>query len=307
MTLYGVAGHPVLHSRSPQIFNNLFRSRGVGAVYTRLAARTGAEALALARRMGVAGLNVTSPFKEEMYRLASARDGCSSRLLAANTVVLGRSTAEVFNTDPDGVRHALAVRAIRTRGERVVVLGSGGAARAAAHALVESGARVVVTSRTGERAADAAAATGCDWSELKELPDLLNRASGLVSCLPAGIDLVEESWLRPGTWVLDANYHRPELVPKAASARLRRRRRPRLAGRSAARIVQGARGSPAGERRWSRAVGRSARGRDRATAGRTGRRPRRKTRCRHRRHDGIGKDDRRRAPGGAAGSAARGH
>ena len=215
MTLYGVTGHPVLHSRSPQIFNRLFRSRGVDAVYTRLAARTGGEALSLARRMGVAGLNVTSPFKDEMYRLASARDGRSSRLLASNAVVLGTSTAEVFNTDPDGVHHALAVRTIRARGERVVVLGSGGAARAAAHALVEGGARVVVTSRTAERAADAAAATGCDWSELKELPDLLSHASGLVSCLPAGIDLVEESWLRPGTWVLDANYHRPALVPKA--------------------------------------------------------------------------------------------
>ena len=215
MTLYGVTGHPVLQSRSPHVFNRLFPSRGVDAIYTRLGASTGAGVLALARKMSVAGLNVTSPFKEEVYRLVADRDTCSRRLLAANTVALGASSTAVFNTDPDGVRHALAARAIPTRGQRVIVLGSGGAARAAAHALVAGAANVVVASRTEARAAETAAAAECEWSALEELPDLLRSASGLVSCLPPGIDIVEERWLRPGMWILDANYHRPVLAAKA--------------------------------------------------------------------------------------------
>jgi len=59
MTLFGVTGHPVLHSLSPEIFANLFASDGTDAAYLRLAARTLADALGLAGRVGVSGLNVT--------------------------------------------------------------------------------------------------------------------------------------------------------------------------------------------------------------------------------------------------------
>ena len=215
MRLFGVMGHPVLHSRSPQIFGRLFSSRGVDAVYTRVVARTAEEALSLARRMGMAGLNVTSPFKEAICRLAAACDEQASRLGAANTVVLGADTITAFNTDPDGVRHALAVAGISAAGSRVVVLGAGGAARAAAHALVAGGADGVVTRRSASRAVEAASGIGCGWADLAELPGLLASATGLVSCLPADADVVEEHWLHPQLWVLDANYHHAALAETA--------------------------------------------------------------------------------------------
>ena len=72
--IYAVAGNPALHSLSPAIFRRAFESEGVAATYTRLAADSAQEALGLARSIGLAGLNVTSPFKEEIYDLRSDPD-----------------------------------------------------------------------------------------------------------------------------------------------------------------------------------------------------------------------------------------
>jgi shikimate dehydrogenase len=215
MMLFGVTGHPVLHSRSPQVYRRLFASGGVDAIYTRIGARTADDALSLAQRMGMAGLNVTAPFKETMYELASSRDEWATRLGAANTVLVESGVVRAFNTDPAGVSRALTVRGLTPRGSRVVVLGAGGAARAAIAALVAAGADVVVTSRTSARAADAAARLGCRWAELSALPDELGAAAGLVSCLPDGIDPIDEQALAAPLWVLDANYARSTLSAKA--------------------------------------------------------------------------------------------
>jgi shikimate dehydrogenase len=215
MTLFGVTGHPVLHSRSPGIFGRLFASAGVDAAYTRVAAPTAAGALSLARRVGMRGLNVTAPFKEAMFRLATTRDESAGRLGAANTLLLEADAVRAFNTDPDGVRHALTAGSLDVRGSRVVVLGAGGAALAAGAALVGDGADVVFASRTAQRAAEAAARLGCASAELSGLPGLLAGATGLVSCLPQGVDPVDEPWLHAGLWVLDANYRRSSLAAKA--------------------------------------------------------------------------------------------
>ncbi len=215
MRLYGVTGHPVLHSRSPKIFERLFAAGGVDAAYTRLAARTADEALSLARRMGLAGLNVTAPFKESMCALASSRDEWAARLGATNTVLIDSGAVKALNTDPAGVHRALTVRGIAPRGSRVVVLGAGGAGRAAIAALVADGADVVVASRTPARAASAASSLGCRWVELGGAADELAAAAGLVSCLPRGIDPVDELEIGAPQWVLDANYARSPLSEKA--------------------------------------------------------------------------------------------
>jgi len=103
MRLFGVTGHPVLHSRSPEMFRRLFSSSGIDAAYTRIGARTADEALALARRAGVAGLNVTSPFKEDVYHLVENRDEQARRLGAVNTVVTGDGSTAAHNTVTVGV------------------------------------------------------------------------------------------------------------------------------------------------------------------------------------------------------------
>ena len=63
--LFAVTGKPVYHSRSPQIFNSLFHEMGIDGIYTRFAAANTEEAIKIAKALKLAGLNVTSPYKEE--------------------------------------------------------------------------------------------------------------------------------------------------------------------------------------------------------------------------------------------------
>ena len=215
MKLFGVTGHPVLHSRSPQIFARLFALDGTDAAYTRVAARTADDALSCARRIGMRGLTVTSPFKEAVCRLATAGDESASRLGAANTLLLSSGGVLAFNTDPAGVRRALAAGPVVARGACVVVLGAGAAALAAGAALIDDGADVVVTSRAARRAAEAAARLGCECADFSALPDLLPKAAGLVSCLPQGVDPIDERSLHAGLWILDSNCGWSPLAEKA--------------------------------------------------------------------------------------------
>ncbi|HET6436486.1 MAG TPA: shikimate dehydrogenase (NADP+) [Anaeromyxobacter sp.] len=151
--LYGVVGHPVAHSRSPQMHNAAFARLGIDAVYLALPVLPGAlaEALAGAHALGFQGLNVTVPHKQRALALCESVDRVAERVGAVNTL---RRTAlgwEGYNTDAPAVRELLEAAGVRT-GTRALLIGAGGAARAAAFALSELGAALAVTTRRPEAA-----------------------------------------------------------------------------------------------------------------------------------------------------------
>lgn len=185
--LLGVAGRPVLHSRSPQLFAPLD-----GVTYLRLAADSPAHALDLARAAGLAGINVTAPYKHLLDRVAHA-DLSAAAVGAANTVVLADG-GTAFNTDVDGVREALREAGAGLGGERCVVLGAGGAARAAVAALRSDGAAVTVAARSPERAGWAETA-GADVVALAAAAPVVRAAAVVVDCLSTA-----ERVLAPDAW-----------------------------------------------------------------------------------------------------------
>jgi shikimate dehydrogenase len=218
--ILGVAGRPILHSLSPVLFRELFRITGDGCVYTRVAAKSAAEALALFRALGMRGMNLTSPFKEEAAKLVDELSPEAAALGAVNSVVLGRDGKLVgHNTDPAGVLGSLASKGFDPKGKRCLVIGSGGAGRAAAHALVTAGARVVVANRTIARARELAARFGCEAASLDDLAELASVADLIVSTLASGVLPDPESWLPPrgARMVLDADYKTGTLARYAAS------------------------------------------------------------------------------------------
>jgi shikimate dehydrogenase len=97
-----------------------------------------------------AGVNVTVPHKEAALTLADEASEASQQIGAANTLVFDGKRIEAHNTDADGL---LASLPDPPRGRRTLLLGAGGAARAALWALLWEGARVEVWNRTPERAA----------------------------------------------------------------------------------------------------------------------------------------------------------
>jgi shikimate dehydrogenase len=203
---FAVSGRPVAHSRSPLLFRAAFAASGLDQRYFRLAADDGAGALRLATELGLAGLNVTAPFKAAVADRAAELDEAATALAAVNLVRPGSGGWRGENTDAAGVVAALRRAGQRLAGRRAVVLGSGGAGRAAAWGLLRAGARVCLVNRTAARAQRLAERWGCAWARWSAFAAALADAELLVSCLPRGVAPPPGAGLGPGLTVLDANY-----------------------------------------------------------------------------------------------------
>jgi shikimate dehydrogenase len=159
----GVAGRPVRHSLSPLIHSAWIAAAGLDAAYVPFPLGDGgfvrfAEGL---RGGAVRGINVTIPFKEEALALADEADALSRRAGASNLLIFHEDgRIEARNTDGPGMIQALEqVPGFRVSAAPAVVLGAGGAARAAAAALIAAGVpELRLVNRTWSRAAGLAEA-----------------------------------------------------------------------------------------------------------------------------------------------------
>ncbi len=210
-----VTGNPVLHSKSPIIFNTFFRHLSVKGYYGRLAASSAAEALELFNRLDLQGMSVTAPFKQDIMPLLDEVEDAAARIGGVNTVVRTPKGIKGYNTDHTGVALSLRNRGVSPGGKRCVVLGAGGAGRAAVFALVKNEAEVTLVNRTYEKAHQVARDLGCAFEPIGRLPELLAETDIFVSTLSSTIDLVPAQWLHPGLTVFDANYKTSALIEKA--------------------------------------------------------------------------------------------
>jgi len=146
--VYGVAGDPVAHSLSPIMLNTAFRRENVNAVYVALHAKSLDDLRACVRDIPIHGLSVTMPYKEEILKHLDKTDPLTAKIGACNTVVRSQDGKLYgFNTDVNGVVRPLETR-LALQGAKILVLGAGGAARAAVFGLKEKGAEVYVFNRT---------------------------------------------------------------------------------------------------------------------------------------------------------------
>ncbi len=148
--VYGVAGDPVAHSLSPLVMNTALGRETVNGVYLALHAKTLKDLLACVRNIPIHGLSITMPYKEAIVPYLDNTDTHTTKIGACNTVVRAQDGKLYgFNTDAAGVVRPLDQR-ITIQGARVLVLGAGGAARAAVFGLRERGAEVFILNRNAE-------------------------------------------------------------------------------------------------------------------------------------------------------------
>ncbi len=242
MRVAGVIGHPVAHSRSPAMQQAAFDALGMAARYElwdtppeQLAAR-----VAGLRAPEGLGANVTIPHKTTVLPLLDAvATSASPPLAAVNTIVREESAAGVrlvgHNTDVPALRRVLAEQSAWAAGRRMLVLGAGGAARAALAVARLEGVEVTVAARRveGARAALAALAPAhvLDLAETDALAGALAGAHVLVNTTPVGMRAAEASplpldllrQLSPTSFVFDMIYSPPEtaLVRAARALGLR--------------------------------------------------------------------------------------
>jgi len=171
--VYGVVGDPVAHSLSPAIMNAAFRRENVNAVYLALHATTLKDLLACVREIPIHGISVTMPYKEAILPYLDNTDAHTTKIGACNTVVRAQDGKLYgFNTDAAGILRPLEKRLSTLEGARILVLGAGGAARAAVFGLKERGSEVYILNRTSgpaQKLARKAHARSIKRADLKKL------------------------------------------------------------------------------------------------------------------------------------------
>ena len=153
---YAVFGHPVAHSKSPQIHAAFARQTGESLRYEAILAPLDGFAASIAdfAAHGGRGANVTVPFKEEAFRLAATRTPRAELAGAVNTLLFGGAGLVGDNTDGAGlVADLVGNLGVELADARILLLGAGGAARGVIGPLLDAGAsRIVIANRTPDRA-----------------------------------------------------------------------------------------------------------------------------------------------------------
>jgi 3-dehydroquinate dehydratase/shikimate dehydrogenase len=199
-------GCPVGHSIGAAIHNAAFRARGLDAVYVPLLASDLKDFRKAAERFPLAGFSVTIPHKEGILRWVNRTDRSARTAGAANTVRVRRGRWEAINTDIEGIMAPLrrelrlGAREPLPAGFRAVVVGNGGAARAAVIALKELRCRdIAITGRSPAKVSRFARNLGGKPIPMEQLER--ERFDLLVHTTPVGM------WPRAGECVL-----RPEQI-----------------------------------------------------------------------------------------------
>jgi 3-dehydroquinate dehydratase/shikimate dehydrogenase len=189
--IFGVAGNPIGHSLSPLMHNTAFRRESVNAVMLPLKVKDLDDLLTLIRDLPLAGVSVTMPLKQQVLPHLANMDPLTARIGACNTLRTGADGKLYgFNTDVAGVVRPLEKR-MKIKGARILVLGAGGAARAAVFGLVEQGAEVFIANRTHEKAVSLARKAKAKALKL----DLLakNKFDAIVNTTPCGMVGVKQA------------------------------------------------------------------------------------------------------------------
>ena len=189
--VYGVVGDPVSHSLSPAIMNAALRRENVNGVFLPLHVKSLKDLLACVRDIPIHGLAVTMPYKQEILPFLDNTDPFTAKIGACNTVVRSHDGKLYgFNTDTSGVVRPLEQR-MTLADARVLVLGAGGAARAAVFGLKERGAQIFILNRNiaaAQKLARQAKARTVKRADLKRLD-----FDVIINATPVGMGNTRES------------------------------------------------------------------------------------------------------------------
>lgn len=204
MDVYGIIGNPVEHSLSPPMHEAAFQERGIDAKYVTFEAETERikEAFRGAAALGVDGLTVTLPFKQDAFEFTDPDDQ-ARRVGAVNTIDFSERPPVGYNYDLSGTLRAFEHHGVILDGARALVIGAGGAARAIAFGFEEAGADVMIANRTVERAhALADDVPGATGHGLDELPTLMADADVVGNATSVGLES-DESVAPADAWQAD--------------------------------------------------------------------------------------------------------
>jgi shikimate dehydrogenase len=226
---YLLLGDPVAHSLSPFIMNAALGNEGLPGHYGKRKVIAGglAKALSSIRQGAASGANITTPLKNEVLRWVDAITPEARIIGAANVIEKRQGQLIAHNTDCTGLVQALEVMGgYPVQGKRAVILGAGGAGRAAAFGLLKAGClglTILVRDRNKGSAQCGALVDNFGAERLRvenlDAPharNIVHRADLLINATPVGMADARTSPLPDGDWVkaehlcLDLIYHPPQ-------------------------------------------------------------------------------------------------
>ena len=195
--LFAIIGNPIFHSLSPRLHNASYREMDHAALFVPLRVESFAEFwrdFVVSHKldalgMPVNGMTVASPHKEEALIKAKTVSAMARQAEAANILIRNNGWWNADTTDPDVIYTASRDRSVAVKAKRAAVIGCGGAGRAIAAALVQSGAGVTLINRGTERGEHAATLLGLPYIPLRDFD-----AEGydiVVNATPVGRDTDE--------------------------------------------------------------------------------------------------------------------
>ncbi|SFS69538.1 shikimate dehydrogenase [Marininema halotolerans] len=197
----GLIGHPVGHSKSPEIWNDAFENQEIPYIYLPFDVSTGdlGSAVSGLKSLGFRGFNVTIPHKVSVMNFLDEIEEEAVEIGAVNTVINDGGRLIGTNTDGEGYIQSLqSETGLTLAGQHIVLLGAGGAARAVGTALAKAGAaQITIANRTMDKA-EALASRLQRWTRtnailLEQIASPLQDASLLVQTTSVGMSPNKEA------------------------------------------------------------------------------------------------------------------
>lgn len=183
--IMGILGNPLTKSRSPRMQNAALKVSDINGIYLPFEASDLDQVEEVIRGYDIRGVNVTTPYKQDIMDHIDVVDRSASTIGAVNTVVNNRGRLEGYNTDVVGIDTALSKARFEAEDKRILIMGSGGAAKACIHYMMENNCDVTVTGRNRETGEEVAKEHGATYraptSVSVKMYDLV------VNCTPVGM------------------------------------------------------------------------------------------------------------------------
>ncbi len=185
-SLYCVLGDPISHSLSPVMHNSAFTHMGYNGVYLAFNVKDKnlASAISGIKALGIKGVSVTIPHKVEVMKFLDNIDEKALKIGAVNTIVNKDGKLFGYNTDCLGATNALLEKTA-IKDKDVVILGSGGAARAIGFGIVSEGGRLTILGVLKDEGENLAKDLGVDYYHLSEFKNI--DCQILINATPVGM------------------------------------------------------------------------------------------------------------------------
>lgn len=221
MKFYAVTGNPILHSKSPQIYNYWFHQDNIDAHYSRIAANTYDEALAIFKELRLHGMNITAPFKLDAYQNCDNINDLAEDIQSVNTIIDNELINDKlindghsiigYNTDYLGFIDTINNLNVDLNNKKVLVIGAGNASKNILFALKDFDCSTTLINRSIDKAKALANQYKVEYASLDNINELVKECDVLINTLDSKFLQINEDCFDRQI-IFDVTYHQSKLL-----------------------------------------------------------------------------------------------